>query len=841
MSAERLRDLSEEECRALLETSEIGRVGVSVRALPAIIPVRYAILDDHVVFRTSGDTLLAKVVADAIVAFEADAVDRDDLHGWSVLVVGRAELIELEQIRRGSVAAMGHVDGRRVRPHRHRHNLRAHIRVAVTDDAREHAAVARSVARLLAPSSIAVVGVSRGEGSIGRGVLTNLLAGRFTGALYAVNPHASEIDGVETFPGVVDIPGPVDLAVIAVPAHGVLDVIRQCAEKGVHGIVVISGGFAELAGGKLLQDQIVAVAREHGMRIVGPNCVGVVNTSPAVAMNATFSPVAPEPGRLGFASQSGGIGIELLARAHAYGLGVSTFVSLGNKADVSGNDLLQYWSEDPDTDVILLYLESFGNPGKFSQLARDISLRKPIIAMKSGRTMAGARGARSHTAALADVDVAVDELLHHTGVIRVDTLEELFDTASLLAHQPVPGGTRVAIMSNGGGPGILAADACVAAGLDVPELSSAVQRRLAAIAPPGAGVQNPVDLIASAGAEVFRAGAEILLQCDEVDALLVIYVSPLVTRPEDVATALLDVARTDHGKPIAACFLGLDHPAGMLGDRAPSPTVPTFAFPESAARALGRAARLGVWRRRPAGIVPALEGIDVAHARAIVASTLDSHPEGTWARQDAATEILTAFGIPVISTEAADTPDAAVAAAERIGYPVALKAASPALVHKTDVGGVRLGLRTGEEVRDAFATMLGTLGDTMAGANLQAMADPGVELIIGVTRDPQFGPLVVFGMGGVAAELQRDTALRLPPLTDVDVHEMLGSLRGSPLLFGYRGSLPVDTEGLADVLTRVSQLAEALPELVELDCNPVIASPSGAVVVDVKLRLEPAS
>ena len=446
----------------------------------------------------------------------------------------------------------------------------------------------------------------------------------------------------------------------------------------------------------------MAVAHEHGMRIVGPNCVGVINTSPAVAMNATFSPVAPDAGRLGFASQSGGIGIELLARLHAYGLGVSTFVSLGNKADVSGNDLLQYWSEDPDTDVILLYLESFGNPGKFAQLAREISRRKPIIAMKSGRTMAGARGARSHTAALADVDVAVDELLHHTGVIRVDTLEELFDTASLLAHQPVPGGTRVAIMSNGGGPGILAADACVAAGLEVPELSSAVQHRLGAIAPPGAGVQNPVDLIASAGADVFRAGAEILLQCDEVDALLVIYVSPLVTRPEDVATALLDVARTDHGKPIAACFLGLDHPAGMLGDRAPGPTVPTFAFPESAARALGRAARLGVWRRRPAGIVPALEGIDVAHARAIVASTLDSHPEGAWARQAAATEILTAFGIPVISTEAADTPDAAVAAAERIGYPVALKAASPALVHKTDVGGVRLGLRTGEEVRDAF-------------------------------------------------------------------------------------------------------------------------------------------
>jgi acetate---CoA ligase (ADP-forming) len=713
----------------------------------------------------------------------------------------------------------------------------------VTDGEREHTSAERSIGRILAPSSIAVVGVSRRTGSIGRAILDNLVTGRFAGALYAVNPHTSEIDGVETFPSVLDVPGPVDLAVIAVPARGVLDVVRQCAEKGVHGVVVISGGFAELVGSETLQDQLVAVARRNGMRVVGPNCVGVINTSPAVAMNATFSPVAPEAGRLGFASQSGGIGIELLARAKAYGLGVSTFVSLGNKADVSGNDLLQYWSEDPDTDVILLYLESFGNPGKFARLARRISRDKPIIAMKSGRTMAGARGARSHTAALADVDVAVDELLHHTGVIRVDTLEELFDTAALIAHQPLPAGPRVAIMSNGGGPGILAADACIAAGLEVPELSEAVQHRLGAISPPGAGVQNPVDLIASATADVFRAAADILLRCDEVDALLVIYVSPLVTQPRDVATVLIETAQTEPGKPIAACFLGLDHPVGMLGDGGgrTGHTVPTFAFPESAAYALGRAARLGAWRRRPEGIVPVLERIDADRARELVAATLATQPDGAWAPHAVATAILSAFGIPVVLTRRADTPEAAVAAAESIGYPVALKAASPALVHKTDVGGVHLGLRTGEDVRDAFATMQRVLGASMGGANLQPMADPGVELIAGVTRDPQFGPLVVFGMGGVAAELQRDTSLRLPPLTDVDVQEMLRSLRGSPLLFGYRGSQPVDTAALADVLARVSRLAETLPELAELDCNPVIASPSGALVVDVKLRLAPTS
>jgi acetate---CoA ligase (ADP-forming) len=718
----------------------------------------------------------------------------------------------------------------------------------VTGAEREHTSVARSIGQILAPSSIAVVGASRRAGSIGRGILSNLVAGRFAGALYAVNPHTPEVDGVQSYASVLDIPGPVDVAVIAVPARGVLDIMRQCAEKGVHGVVVISGGFAELAGGETLQDQLVAVARQNRMRVVGPNCVGVINTSPAVAMNATFSPVAPEAGRLGFASQSGGIGIELLARAKAYGLGVSTFVSLGNKADVSGNDLLQYWAEDPDTDVILLYLESFGNPGKFARLAREISRRKPVIAMKSGRTMAGARGARSHTAALTDVDVAVDELLHHAGVIRVDTLEEMFDTAALIAHQPLPDGPRVAIMSNGGGPGILAADACIAAGLEVLELSEPVQRRLGAIAPPGAGVQNPVDLIASADADVFRAAADILLRCDEVDALLVIYVSPLVTQPGDVAAALIETAQAELGKPIAACFLGLDHPVGMLGDsdggdgeRRTGRTVPTFAFPESAAYALGRAARLGAWRRRPEGIVPVLERIDADRARELVAATLGTRPDGAWAPHAVATEILTAFGIPVVLTRRADTVEAAVAAAESIGYPVALKAASPALVHKTDVGGVHLGLRTGDDVRNAFATMQRVLGASMGGANVQPMADPGVELIVGVTRDPQFGPLVVFGMGGMAAELQRDTSLRLPPLTDIDVQEMLRSLRGSPLLFGYRGSPPVDTDALADVLTRVSRLAESLPELAELDCNPVIASSSGALVVDVKLRLAPPS
>jgi acetyl coenzyme A synthetase (ADP forming)-like protein len=703
---------------------------------------------------------------------------------------------------------------------------------------REHTAAAHSIARVLTPASIAVVGAGRDDNSIGHAIVHNLLEGAFAGAIHPVNPHASVIAGLPASPSVRDIPGAVDLAIVAVPAAAVLDVVRECADKGARGVVVISGGFAELEGGESIQDELVALCRGSGMRLVGPNCVGVVNTDPAVRMNATFSPVAPERGRVGFASQSGGVGIELLARAHALGLGVSSFISLGNKADVSGNDLLQYWADDDSTDVVLLYLESFGNPRKFARLAREISRHKPIITMKSGRTAAGARGARSHTAALADVDTAVDELLRQTGVLRVDTLEELLDTASLLVHQPVPAGRRVAVMSNGGGPGILAADAAAGAGLVVPELSPALQGRLRGLAPPGAGVQNPVDLIASAGPDVFRNAARALLASDEIDALLVIYVSPHVTRPEQVRAAVADAAGDAHGKPIAACFLGLDHADARIVVESHD-GIPNFPFPESAARALAHAARLGEWRRRPVGVVPGVDGISREHARGRLLDALAAHPQGGWVDAEVVRDVLRDYGIPVVTTRRADTADVAARIAGELGFPVALKAASPDLVHKTDVGGVHLDLASAREVRDAFAHMQARLGDTMGGAMVQPMVPNGVELIAGITRDAHFGPLVVFGMGGFAAELERDTVIRIPPITDVDIDETLHALRGSPLLFGYRNSPPVDTGALADLLARVGRLAEDIAEIGDLDCNPIIASPAGVVVVDAKLRIAP--
>jgi acetyl coenzyme A synthetase (ADP forming)-like protein len=713
------------------------------------------------------------------------------------------------------------------------------------EHAREHTSEARSVARLLAPTSVAVIGASRRRGTIGNGIMRNLLEGDFRGPVYPVNPNVEYVAGVHAYPTVMAIPGDVDLGIVCVPAEHVRGVVEDCVAKRVHGLVIISAGFAEIdTEHREAERQLVEIARRNGIRLIGPNCMGVVNTSPDVSMNGTFAPVVPAPGRVGFASQSGGLGIELLARSGELGLGLSTFVSMGNKADVSGNDLLQYWEEDPDTDVILLYLESFGNPGKFARLARRIARHKPIIAVKSGRTVAGARGTSSHTAALASPDVAVDALFHQAGVIRVDTLEELFDTASIVLHQPLPSGRRVAVVSNGGGPGILAADACEAAGLEVPELTPDTQAKLRAFVSPDAGVRNPVDLVASAPAEVYGSALTTLLTSGEVDALLVIFVPPLVIGAADVATAVTQAAAAAGDTPVISCFLGRNGTLDLLPAAEGSAAgvarrVPTFAFPESAAAALGRAVRLAEWRARPEGVAPVLAGADVDAARRMVGERLAKQPDGEWLGSEDARDLLTAVGAPIAATVWAGTADDAARAAERLGYPVAVKVGSSAIVHKTEVGGVQLDLSTADAVRRAFDEMHERLGDEMGGAIVQRMIPPGVEMIVGVTRDASFGSLVLLGLGGVQAELMRDTALRIVPLTDRDAHELVRSLRGSPLLFGYRNTPQVDVAALEDLVLRVGLLAEHVPEIAELDCNPVIVSPDGATVADLKVRLAP--
>ncbi|HEX2737800.1 MAG TPA: acetate--CoA ligase family protein, partial [Acidimicrobiia bacterium] len=507
----------------------------------------------------------------------------------------------------------------------------------------------------------------------------------------------------------------------------------------------------------------------------------------------------------------------------------------GNKADVSGNDLLQYWQHDPDTDVILLYLESFGNPRKFARIARRVARTKPIIAVKSGRTGAGRRAATSHTAALASPDNAISALFHQAGVIRVDTLEQLLDTARVLAHQPLPGGRRIAIVSNGGGPGILAADAAENGGLEVRELGATTQDTLRSFVSPDASVRNPIDLVASAPASHYEQSLRTVLADADVDAVVVIFVPPLVTDADDVARAIVQATTDCPDKPVIACFLGRSGAPEPL--RSGMHAVPSFAFPESAIAALARLADYADWRRRPEGIVPKLDNIDVDAARLIVDAHTTSDPSGTWIDPDVAVDLCRCFGLPVTPVRRAHDADSAVNAADELGYPVALKAASGAIVHKTDAHAVRVGLTSADDVRRAFDDMRAGPGDAMGGVIVQPMVADGIETIIGVTDDRSFGPLVLFGMGGVAAELLRDTAVRILPMTDLDARELVRSLRTSPLLLGYRGRPAADVAALEDAVLRVARLAEELPEVVELDCNPAIVHEHGVSLVDLKIRL----
>jgi acetyl coenzyme A synthetase (ADP forming)-like protein len=698
-------------------------------------------------------------------------------------------------------------------------------------------AAAHSIERILQPRSIAVVGASRQRGTIGHEILRNLLNGGFNGPVYPVHPTARHIASVEAYPAVTAITAPVDLAVIVVPADKVLGVIEECAAKGVHGLVVISAGFAETGtAGGVAQHELVAAARGAGMRLVGPNCMGVINTAPGIGMNATFAPTPPIPGRLGFSSQSGGLGIAVLEEADRRGLGLSSFVSVGNKADVSGNDLLRYWQSDDRTDVILLYLESFGNPRQFARVAREVSRTKPIVAVKAGRTVAGSRAASSHTAALASPDVAVDALFAQTGVIRVDTLEELFDVAQVLSDQPVPAGRRVGIVTNSGGPGILAADACEANGLVVPELTDASQAALRQFLPAAAGVRNPVDLVASGSAADYERTIRQLLADDNIDAVVVVFTPPLVTAADDVARAVA-AASAGASKPVVANFVSAR--SAPLPLTTSACRVPCFAFPEPAVRALAWATAYGQWRDRPVGTRPELPDVRPTEAKTVVQGALAASPNGSWLEPGAVGTLLGAYGIALSPSCFASNADEAVAAAGNLGYPVAVKVNGPDLIHKSDVGGVRLGLRTPEEIAEAFGGMRSALGERMNGVIVQPMAQPGVETLVGLIHDESFGPLVVLGSGGTSVELFGDRSLRVLPITDLDAAELVRSLRSSPLLFGYRGAPAVDVSALEDLLVRVGRLAEDIPEIAEMDLNPVVVSPSGVVAVDARLRLAP--
>ncbi len=693
----------------------------------------------------------------------------------------------------------------------------------------------RGLDALLRPRAVAVIGASRRPGSIGAAVLRNILAHGFTGAVHPVNPSATSVQSVRAYASVLDIPDDVDLAVVVVPKAQVLPVTDDCIRKGVRGLVVLTAGFAETgAAGKALEDELRLRARAAGVRLVGPNCLGLLNTDPEVSLDATFAPTWPPAGNVSMCSQSGAVGLVILDRARELGLGIRHFVSMGNKADVSGNDLLEKWEEDPGTRVILLYLESFGNPARFLSIARRLTRRKPVLAVKSGRTGAGALAAASHTGAMAGPDAAVEALLGQAGVLRADTLEELFDAAMLLATQPVPRGGGVAIVSNAGGPAIMAADACEGHGLAVPPLGAATAEALRRILPPEASVRNPVDMIASAGPAAYERALPLILADEAVDAVLAIFVPPAGPGAEEVAAAIRRGAAGSR-KPVLTCFMGIHGVPEALASLREG-RLPSYAFPEAAVIALARAVRYGRWLARPEGRVPEIAGISTPKARAAAAGA------PRWLGPDEVREVLAAYGIRTVGTRFARDADAAADAARALGFPVAVKLASRTITHKSEVGGVRLGLADAAAVREAVRDIGRRLaaigrGPEMDGVVVQAMAPPGVETLVGLARDPKFGPLVAFGIGGVQVEVWRDVVYRVHPLTDADAREMVAAIRGTRLLDGFRGAPAADREALVDALLRVSRLAGEMPEVAELDVNPLVALEPGAGVVAVDARI----
>jgi acetate---CoA ligase (ADP-forming) len=691
----------------------------------------------------------------------------------------------------------------------------AHPAVVERRDERDHIAVAASLKPFFEPRSVAVIGASSRRGTIGGELFRNILAADFTGAAYPVNRGAEAVGGVPGYGDIADVPVVVDLAVICVPGANVVDATRSALATGVKAICVISAGFAETgAEGRDRQAELLALVRAHGARLIGPNCLGV--SSNATRLNATFARRAAPPGRIGFSSQSGALGLALLEEADERGLGLSSFVSIGNKADVSSNDLLEYWQDDPNTDVVLLYLESFGNPRKFARVASRVARTKPILAMRSGTSRSGARAASSHTAALAGSDAAVEALFWQAGVLRARTLEELLDAAVLLSSQPLPRGNRIAVVTNAGGLGILCADACEAAGLSLPPLEPATTAALARVVPAEASSANPVDLLGSATAGTYEVALPIVLADPGIDAVIVLFVPPVVATTADVAAAIASVSATAD-KPIL--------PVVISADGSP---VGSFTYPESAARALGLAARRAAWLRRPVAEAPHLDRLDHGAAAAVVARVL-ADTDDAWLDASDLRALLAAYGLPLVGERTATDADAAVSAAEELGYPVVVKTAA-AGAHKTETGGVHLDLRDEAAVRRACGAVNGPV-------LVQQYVTGGVELLVGAVQDPVFGPLVAFGPGGVYAELIGSTRFALAPLGEIDVDELISSGKAAKLVDGWRGGPAADRAAVADLIHRVGRLAEDFPEVAELDLNPVIARPNGCIAVDARVRL----
>lgn len=695
----------------------------------------------------------------------------------------------------------------------------------------------RTLDPVLKPRSIAVIGASRSANTIGHEILANIVRHGFAGAVYPVNPKAAAINSIKAYPSIAAIPDPVDLAVVVVPRDRVLAVAEECGRSGVRGLVVITAGFKEVGGiGIESERQLVECVKRYRMRMVGPNCMGIVNTDPAVSLNATFAPTMPPFGHAAFVSQSGALGMSVLDYAREYGIGIAQFVSVGNKPDVSGNDLLLHWEQDPAVGVILMYVENFGNPRRFLEIASRITKHTPIIAMKSGRSKVGARAASSHTGALAASDKAVEALLAQAGVLRAASIEELFDMAMAFTGHRLPRSRRTAVLTNSGGPGILVADALEPQGMELVELSPETVGRLQAVFPPEASIRNPLDMIASATAESYRTALAALLADPQVDSAVAIFVPPLGIRAQDVAESIAAVAGERPEKPVLSVLMGRQ---GLREGKAAlhRAGIPAYIFPESAARALGALRRQREWAARPE---PQGDRLATDRDRAAAILRRPRQAAAPKLSELEALEVLQAYGIPTAAARLARDPDEAARAAAAIGYPVVLKAVSPQIVHKTEAGGVRAGIGSDVELRQAWAEMLDRVAQhapraTIEGVLVQHMVAGGRETITGMTRDPAFGPLVMFGLGGVYVEALGDVVFRIAPLSALDTRDMLHSIQGVAILNGVRGAPPVDFAALGEVLQRVSQLAVDFPEIEELDINPLLAFPDRVEAVDARI------
>jgi len=699
--------------------------------------------------------------------------------------------------------------------------------------------MANALDPILKPKTIAVIGASRSRDTIGHEILANLISRGFTGAVYPVNPHAHAIHSVRAYPSIGAVPEPVDLAIIVVPKQAVIPSAEECGQNGVKGLVVISAGFREVGTeGAERERELVKVCRRYGMRMIGPNCMGVLNANPEFSMNATFAPSWPPFGRLAFVSQSGAMGLSVLDYASEYGIGISQFVSMGNKPDVSGNDLLLQWEHDDTVDTILMYVENFGNPRNFLEIASRISKHKPIIVVKSGRSAVGAQAASSHTGALAASDTAVDALMQQAGVIRAGSVEEVFDIAMAFSGQPLPKSRRTAVMTNSGGPGILAADSLVMNGLELPRLQPETLERLRPHFPAEASIGNPLDMIASAKPSGYRAALDALLSDPNIDSAVAIFVPPLGIKQADVAEAIAEIGMIHRDKPVLGVLMGRE---GLPQGKAELHEVgiPAYIFPESAARALATLCRYRERKERPALETPVYQ-VNAARARDIIDRAVTA---GLNKLSEIDTlDIFDAYGIPVAPARLASSAQQAAVIAEELGYPVALKIVSPEIIHKTDVGGVVLGCDEAHEVRDAFDQIVASVRThspdaTISGVLVQRMVKGGRETIVGMNRDASFGPMVMFGLGGVLVEAVQDVVFRIAPLSQNDARDMVRGLRGFKILTGIRGQAPAHLSALEEVLLRVSQLSVDNKEIRELDINPLLAFPDGVMAVDGRVMI----